>query len=1321
VSKALLQKVITNGVDGNLNDFFLSVSNFYTEKDDDLADYNAECFTNFKGIGEINFEDGQKLVVVTANVTRDLTERSGKKDQYEKAKRILKFYTRYDAGIFVFSDNKRDFRLSLVYGTPDATRTVWSNFRRFTYYASPSLTNKTFLDRVGNCSFASLGVIKDAFSVEKVTKSFYQKIADWYFWAVQNTTFPADAEKETNGRNNAVIRLITRLIFIWFMKERELVPPELFKQDKIVALLKSLNPKETTYYKAILQNLFFATLNTRKQDRTFRFKPSYQGRNSDYMDHAIYRYDDYFRNREDMLVIFKDIPFLNGGLFDCLDWSAKESGTGAEVRFDGFSDKMAGLNIPNYLFFDDGSVADLNKEYGTKNKTYHVEGIINILSAYNFTIDENDPNDQEVALDPELLGKVFENLLASFNPETATTARKATGSYYTPREIVDYMVVQSLKQYYKTSLGDIADIDRKLDELLLPVSGEAVNPFDGPDSEKIVQLTEGLRIVDPAVGSGAFPMGVLNKLVSVLDKVDHDNKSWKKAQLDAVKKFPDPLQKQKFIEEINTQFEEKSVNYNRKLYLIQKCIYGVDIQQIAIEIAKLRFFIALLVDENIDKSNPDNWGIKPLPNLDFKLMQGDSLISEFMGINLDAEDSNVPAKLMKDETEELVEQFQEKKSEYQYEPDRKRKEALKKEINKLIEQIFESKLKIQKADFYMSLQQTRQKYADLPETPVYLEAKNHELEAIEKKYGFDIDKAEKQLKEFTSGLKVKPFFAWKLYFVEVFNEKAGFDIVITNPPYIGEKGHKEIFRQIKQGTLKEYYQGKMDIFYFFFHLAIDLCRCGAQIAFITTNYYPTATGASKLRLGFKNRTTIRRIVDFNELRIFESAQGQHNMITILSKEQEEKAIADTCRTRRTGEVTPQVLQNIIDWQDNETGYYKVSQKDLYEDEECYIRLTGTAESEDDPLQGILNKLKAQGQELIQFCNVNQGIVTGADKLSNRHIVNHGIKGSVGDGIFVLNREETASLSLPKKDKDLLKPWYKNSDIQRWVTSKETQENVIYLDRKITTICEDYRKHLAKYKAVLVQRREVVNGVISWWQLQWPRDIDFCGPKIVVPQRSYENTFAYNDIPWYASADVYYITEKSVDMNLKYCLALLNSKLYYLWLYHKGKRKGEMLELYQVPLSEIPIKKITKADQKPFISIVDKILAITQDQDYISNPAKQAKVGALECQIDHLVYQLYDLTKDEKAVVEDRLFKDNRNGITDVSEISSTEEVELIDQKENREEEAQVEIILTKDKETPGTWRYKEQKEDHPLTIYLTKEQVKELGSPESIKITITAA
>ena len=256
-----------------------------------------------------------------------------------------------------------------------------------------------------------------------------------------------------------------------------------------------------------------------------------------------------------------------------------------------------------------------------------------MLFRSNFTIDENEPDDIEVALDPELLGSIFENLLASYNPETATTARKATGSFYTPREIVNYMTNESLKQYFKTNLKIDAEIEKKLDSLINAKKSE--NPFVEETSKRLIILINNLRVVDPAVGSGAFPMAMLNKLVFILGKLDPENIFWKQSQIDGIKKsISDPSLQRKLIEQIEKQFKEKNADYGRKLYLIQKCIYGVDIQQIAVEIAKLRFFISLLVDEKIDWDKPEsNYGIEPLPNLDFKLMQGNSLISTFAGID----------------------------------------------------------------------------------------------------------------------------------------------------------------------------------------------------------------------------------------------------------------------------------------------------------------------------------------------------------------------------------------------------------------------------------------------------------------------------------------------------------------------------------------------------------------------------------------------------------------------------------------------------------------------------------------------------------------
>ena len=180
-------------------------------------------------------------------------------------------------------------------------------------------------------------------------------------------------------------------------------------------------------------------------------KESSGGRNSRYMVHNTFRYQDYFQEPDHVIDrYFAEIPFLNGGLFECLD---RRDENEPEVRIDGFSNNLKNpLSVPNELFFGDLQDVDLNADFGTSRKKYQVRGLIEIFKSYKFTIAENTPFEENVALDPELLGQVFENLLAAYNPETQTTARKQTGSFYTPREIVNYMVDESLIAYLKNQI-----------------------------------------------------------------------------------------------------------------------------------------------------------------------------------------------------------------------------------------------------------------------------------------------------------------------------------------------------------------------------------------------------------------------------------------------------------------------------------------------------------------------------------------------------------------------------------------------------------------------------------------------------------------------------------------------------------------------------------------------------------------------------------------------------------------------------------------------------------------------------------------------------
>ena len=297
---------------------------------------------------------------------------------------------------------------------------------------------------------------------EELNKKFYQELFAWFKWAVKEATFPTDKNRSLDPEEH-VIRLITRLLFVWFIKEKGLVAEELFNETQVSPLLKNYD-RDTgdSYYRVVLQNLFFATLNTEIEKREFS-----QGGNSVHRNFSLYRYEDQMLDPDKLLRLFAQTPFINGGLFDCLD-SFKATGDGG-YRIDCFSDKhYTKLSIPDRLFFDD-------------------RGLIPLLEHYKFTVEENTPIEQDVALDPELLGKVFENLLAEYNPQAGVTAQKQTGSYYTRRIIVDYMVDEALVAVLSQKCNVTKDWLRSLLDYA-QTSDNGKKWSDNPEADSIVEV-----------------------------------------------------------------------------------------------------------------------------------------------------------------------------------------------------------------------------------------------------------------------------------------------------------------------------------------------------------------------------------------------------------------------------------------------------------------------------------------------------------------------------------------------------------------------------------------------------------------------------------------------------------------------------------------------------------------------------------------------------------------------------------------------------------------------------------------------------------------
>ncbi|OQA13955.1 MAG: Eco57I restriction-modification methylase [bacterium ADurb.Bin363] len=986
--------------------------------------------------------------------------------------------------------------------------------------------------------------IEEAFSVEAVTDEFFDKYEELFHKVhdalEREIKRKPELKKEFGDKEISTVdfakKLLGQMVFLYFLQKKGWfgVAPKADWGTGPKNFLRELYKKREKYghnfFNDVLEPLFYEAL---AQDR---------GRDSIYPRLNNCR-----------------MPFLNGGLFEPMR---------------GYSWEATDIFLPDELF-------------SNKNKDGEDigDGILDVFDRYNFTVNESDPLEKEVAVDPEMLGKVFENLLD-------VKDRKSKGSFYTPREIVHYMCQECLINYLETETkGEIPR--RDIESLVL--NGETIiqndfvtlrkqrekedkgHKYPGtyklklPESiqknaRKIDSLLKDIKVCDPAVGSGAFPLGMINEIVGarqVLQVYLRDNLSV----------------------------------YDLKYHAIANSIHGVDIDPGAVDIARLRLWLSLVVEEKEPKL---------LPNLDYKIMQGNSLVSEYKGIKLfdksllsTKEEKFIQLGLSFEINSEIkMKELQDKTRLYIKESQRAEKQELKKEIDDIKWDLIEETLK----DY------GRQEKID-------------EVRKLRDK-------------------NIKPFFIWELEFLDVFKNKGGFDVVIGNPPYVGEKGHRDIFQQIKKGNLAKFYQGKMDLFYFFFHLALEIGRDRGENAFITTNYYLTAQGAQKLRTDLKKRSIIRNLINFNELKIFKSAKGQHNMITIFSKGVNGSTLAKNCITTRKGYADGRVLNLIVSFKDSETNYYYVKQEDLYDGPQNYIRLEGNRAG-NTLIDSILEKIKSQGEMLGNICNVNQGIVTGADRLSSRHLRNYRIQGQEGDGIFVYEKGELNKLNLKA---DLIKPWYKNSDIKRYYTNPVNKYELA-LTNFIKTEDEfpDFFTYLNKFKEILINRSQIEH-CLDWFDLHQIRMKDknktgkikkmlFDGPKIVAPQRSNENTFGYNESPWYASADVYFITSKGIrNIELKYILALLNSKLYYQWLYHRGKRKGEALELYQVPLSEVPIKVIGKEEQQPFIQLVDRILAITTKTDYDPhNPPQEQK--KLEREIDQRVYKLYGLTKEEIELVE----------------------------------------------------------------------------------------
>lgn len=793
-------------------------------------------------IGSVTFDDtdGRPKPVLCCfkAMEKNLTERSSRRKQFDDSVKVLKqaFTNPYmgngpvngvfTQGLFFFCDDNGNFRLSLVTSEIANGKHELNNYRRQSFFVESGAQNNTFRHRL--CKRISNFVeLKEAFNVEKLSDDFFREYKVFYEDIVQYITgvrfiedkksykreelsAPCDeifdqfvesyetTENAEKAVRNYVKKLMGRLVFVQFLQKKGWLGISAEKSGWkggdtcfLQNLFKNASDDEKNdFIDTVLEDVLFYAFNTKESDRKFKNK---------------------------LLKQYK-FPFLNGGLFE-MDGDDKLKFALPAEAFHNENNEIALTERKNIY----------NKKWAKKRKPYFNKeacGLFDFFDRYNFTIDENDPTDAEVSVDPEMLGKIFENLLED---------NKDKGAFYTPKEIVNYMVNESLIAYLETESSTSL---RAKGEAIQSSSRSGLEPESirnfvltqdasaFTDDEKTLLNTKlaEVKICDPAIGSGAFPMGILNVLVKCRR---------------ALSDLPD----------------EKNALANFKRHIIQNNIYGVDIEKGAVDIARLRFWLSLVVDEEAPEA---------LPNLDFKIMQGNSLLECYEGIDLsdisgekgnrkETHSKKIQTSMVFDK-KEAIEQIQKDLSKFYKTDNHLEKESLTLSINENVKQYIK----------HIAIEQIKEK--------------NKNIER---------DKLEKEIERKSNKIDLLPvpndkFFLWHTYFRDVFDETkkgksvvgGGFDIVIGNPPYgVSIKGDYRSAVVNELGKAPDF-----EIYYYFLIVASRLLRKNGLVSYIIPNTWLFNMFASAFRKDVCAKWNIVEVLDCSKFEIFENATVRNSIV-----------------------------------------------------------------------------------------------------------------------------------------------------------------------------------------------------------------------------------------------------------------------------------------------------------------------------------------------------------------------------------------------------------------------------------------------------------
>jgi hypothetical protein len=1023
--------------------------------------------------------------------------------------------------LFHYEDDTRwDWRFT--YCRKSGNKEESTDSKRYTFLLGPGQSCRTatdnFMGLYDKRDSLEIKDIEDAFNVEALSKEFFGKYKAQYEAFVSymikpdngmrqnfidtdfdHTGMTADKirDREEKPIRDYVKKLLGRIVFLHFLQKKGWLGVPAGKEwgegdhNFMLHLFENASEEQKeNFLDDILEDLFAKGLDCNRSDRGDLYDTKVEG----------------FRNHR--------IPYLNGGLFER----------------DNLDEKT--VCFPSNYF----------------------EDLLTMLSQYNFTIDENDPNDAEVGVDPEMLGRIFENLLED---------NKDKGAFYTPKEIVQYMCRESLIAYLQT---DQREEDKEpIRQFVTTHDVESL----GELKEEIEQKLIDVKICDPAIGSGAFPMGLLRELFLCRSAIEPN-------------------------------IVEKAADIKR--HIIQNNIYGVDIERGAVEIARLRFWLALIVEEK----SPE-----VLPNLDFKIMQGNSLLESYEGIdlsklattsgvqiyepqrNLFGELESPQMRIIFDQTDKLKE-FQANLDLYFEITAHEERTCLRKSIEDYVRYIIAYTL-----DIHRQAEET--KIRQISSSTTFTEKQKKAIAGAEANivhFNEMIENVENM------ELPNSQFFLWHTWFHDVFSRpsKEGFDIVIGNPPYVEAKKLKYI-----ASTLKEkfaVYSGTADLSIYFNELGLNLLAEKGIISYITTNKFFNTGYGEKVRRQLSSQH-INIILNLEQVEVFENVLVSSVIFNISKR--------------------IKMPKNIFTYE----KFYKLNFQEFKRQFIERQNMLGTY------LQEYLNEKEWS------FANMKQLILK--EKIENGHLLLKDIDGvKIYRGVttgynpaFIISNEQRDNLITEDyKNSQVIKNMLQGRNIRKWYYN-ESEENLIFTRRG--TDIEKFpsiKSHLYAFYNNLKPKTLDDNtegrkpGNYKWFEIldNTAYYLEFEKPeKIIWGLTADKWAYTLDTEQHYLPSNAYILTSETIP--IRFILGLLNSNLLHYYFGFIGvMTAGGAYTLKAATIEALPIAIGTKEQQKEIANRVESILnAKAKD--------KQIDVSSIEFEIDHLVYDLYGLSENEIKIVE----------------------------------------------------------------------------------------